>query len=100
MPFHIKGNHNAGTIRLEVEGTIADAANISAIDTRLRIEGKTLANLYPFLLLPLPASPPYQLQEHLVLKGDRYGMDDLAARSARPTCKAKERMRTKSRVHC
>src|SRR4051794_23666215 len=26
----------------------------------------------PFLLLPLPASPPYQLQGHLILKGNRY----------------------------
>lgn len=80
VPFPIKGNLIAGTTKVEVEGTIADAANISAIDTRLRIEGKTLANLYPFLLLPLPASPPYQLQGHLILKGDRYGMDDLAGK--------------------
>ncbi|MES2529921.1 MAG: AsmA family protein [Pseudomonadota bacterium] len=80
VPFPIKGKLVAGTTRLEVEGTIADAANISAIDTRLRIEGQTLANLYPFLLLPLPASPPYQLQGHLILKGNRYTMDDLVGR--------------------
>ncbi len=77
VPFPVKGNLLAGTTKLEVEGTIADAADISAIDTQLRIEGQTLANLYPFLLLPLPASPPYQLQGHLVLKGNRYTMDDL-----------------------
>ncbi len=80
VPFPIKGKLVAGTTRVEVEGTIADAANISAIDTRLRIEGQTLANLYPFLLLPLPASPPYQLQGHLILKGNRYTMDDLVGR--------------------
>lgn len=80
VPFPIKGKLIAGTTKLEVEGTIADAVNISAIDTRLRIEGKTLANLYPFLLLPLPASPPYQLQGHLILKGDRFTMDDLAGK--------------------
>ncbi|VTU32302.1 putative protein involved in outer membrane biogenesis [Variovorax sp. PBL-H6] len=77
VPFPVKGTLVAGTTRLEVEGTVADAADISAIDTRLRIEGQTLANLYPFLLLPLPASPPYQLQGHLILKGNRYTMDDL-----------------------
>ncbi|WPB58796.1 AsmA family protein [Xylophilus sp. GOD-11R] len=80
VPFPIKGELDAGTTRLEVEGTIADAANISGIDTRLRIEGRTLANLYPFLLLPLPASPPYELQGRLVLKGNRYSIDDLAGR--------------------
>ena len=80
VPFPLKGSLNAGTTKLEVEGTIADAANISAIDTRLHIEGQTLANLYPFLLLPLPASPPYRLQGHLVLKGNQYTMDDLAGK--------------------
>ncbi|RZL87469.1 MAG: AsmA family protein [Variovorax sp.] len=80
VPFPLKGSLLAGTTKLEVEGTLADAANISAIDTQLRIEGQTLANLYPFLLLPLPASPPYQLQGHLVLKGNRYTMDDLAGK--------------------
>ena len=80
VPFPIKGNLLAGTTKVQVEGTISDAANISAIDTQLRIQGKTLANLYPFLLLPLPASPPYQLQGHLVLKGNRYTMDDLSGK--------------------
>lgn len=80
VSFPLKGELDAGTTRLAVEGTIADAADISAIDTQLRIEGQTLANLYPFLLLPLPASPPYRLQGHLVLKGNRYTMDDLAGK--------------------
>ncbi|RZI60325.1 MAG: AsmA family protein [Pseudomonas sp.] len=78
VPFPLKGDLRAGTTRIQVEGTVADAANISGIDTQLRIEGQTLANLYPFLLLPLPASPPYQLNGHLVLKGNRYTLEDLA----------------------
>ncbi|NDZ13869.1 AsmA family protein [Variovorax sp. WS11] len=80
VPFPVKGSLIAGTTKVEVEGTVADAANISAIDTRLYIEGQTLANLYPFLLLPLPASPPYRLKGHLVLKGNQYTMDDLAGK--------------------
>lgn len=80
IPFPLKGSLVAGTTRVDVEGTIADAANISAIDTQLRIQGQTLANLYPFLLLPLPASPPYELRGHLILKGKHYSMDDLAGR--------------------
>jgi uncharacterized protein involved in outer membrane biogenesis len=78
VPFPLKGDLQAGTTRVRIEGTIADAADISGIDAQLRIEGQTLANLYPFLLLPLPASPPYKLRGHLVLKGDRYSIDELA----------------------
>ena len=80
VPFPLKGRLTAGTTRIEAEGTIADAADISAIDAQLRIEGQTLANLYPFLLLPLPASPPYQLQGHVVQKGRRYTMEDFSGK--------------------
>lgn len=80
IPFPIKGRLDAGTTRLNVEGTIADVVNISAIDVRLQIAGNTLASLYPFLLLPLPASPPYEFRGRLVQKGDRYGIDDLSGK--------------------
>ena len=75
--FPIRGHLTAGTTRLDVEGTVADAARISAIDVRLRMSGQTLANIYPFLLLPLPASPPYRIEGHLTQSGSRYGLDDL-----------------------
>lgn len=79
-PFAVKGHLKAGGTTLDVEGTIADIANLSAIDAQVHIKGTTLANLYPFLLLPLPASPPYQLQGRLVLAGDRYAMDNLSGK--------------------
>jgi uncharacterized protein involved in outer membrane biogenesis len=80
VPFPLQGDLRAGTTKVRVEGTVADAANISGIDTQLRIEGETLANLYPFLLLPLPASPPYSLSGRLVLKGNRYTLENLAGK--------------------
>lgn len=78
--FPIKGDLVAGTTRASVEGTVADVVHISAIDANLKIEGQTLATLYPFLLLPLPASPPYAFSGHLVQKGDRYSIDNLAGK--------------------
>lgn len=80
VPFPIQGRLVAGSTRLDVEGTVADAAHISGIDVRLNIAGSTLANLYPFLLLPLPASPPYRLSGHLKLDGNRYAMQDIQGR--------------------
>lgn len=80
VTFPIRGDLVAGNTRASVEGTIADVRTLSAIDVRLRIAGRTLANLYPFLLLPLPASPPYELRGRLVREGNRFGIDDLAGR--------------------
>jgi len=80
VPFPIKGALVAGSTRLELEGTLADAFEITSIDTQLRIQGRTMANLYPFLLLPLPASPPYALQGRLILKGDTFTFEDLTGK--------------------
>ncbi|MCW5625171.1 MAG: AsmA family protein, partial [Burkholderiales bacterium] len=75
--FPIRGHLKAGTTTLDVDGTVADVTDISAIDVHLRIAGQTLANLYPFLLLPLPASPPYRLEGNLKLSGNRFAMDKI-----------------------
>ena len=77
VQFPVRGNLAAGTTTLDIEGKVADAAAISAIDVRLRMAGQTLANLYPFLVLPLPASPPYRLEGHLTLAGTRFGLDEI-----------------------
>jgi hypothetical protein len=77
VPFPLKANLIAGTTELDVEGTVTDAANLSGIDVGLHIAGQTMANLYPFLLLPLPASPPYDLRGHLILKGNEYTLENL-----------------------
>jgi len=77
IPFPISGQVLAGTTKLEVDGVVADVVKITSIDTKLRITGQTMANLYPFLLLPLPASPPYDVSGRLKLEGNKYTMDDL-----------------------
>jgi uncharacterized protein involved in outer membrane biogenesis len=77
IPFPLKANLVAGTTKIDVEGTVADVRNISGIDVDLHIAGQTMANLYPFLLLPLPASPPYDLRGHLVLKGNEFTLEKL-----------------------
>lgn len=80
QPFPLRGDLTAGETRVQLEGTIADAAQLSGVDMRLQIRGPTLANLYPFLLLPLPASPPYALQGRLRRDGGRFAIDDLGGR--------------------
>lgn len=77
MRFPLKANLLAGTTTVDIEGTVADVRNISGIDADIRIAGQTMANLYSFLLLPLPASPPYELRGHLVLKENIYTLEKL-----------------------
>ena len=70
----------AGETRFNMEGTVADVLQLSGVDMRIRMAGPTLANIYPLLLLPLPASPPYKLHGRLRRDGARYALDELGGR--------------------
>ncbi|MFT3804773.1 MAG: AsmA family protein [Burkholderiaceae bacterium] len=78
--FPIRGHLTAGTTRLSVDGRVADIVHLGGVDVRLEMAGQTLGNLYPFLLLPLPATPPYQLAGRLVFADGQYRLTDLDGR--------------------
>jgi uncharacterized protein involved in outer membrane biogenesis len=80
LPFPLQLELVAGSTRVQMEGTLADVAQLSGVDMRLQIAGPTLANLYPFLLLPLPASRPYALHGRLRRDGARFALEELGGR--------------------
>lgn len=79
-PAPVRADLRLDDTRIFVEGEVAHARPPVALDVRVDVRGPTLANLYPFLMLPLPASPPYELGGRLVLKHGRYAIEDLAGR--------------------
>ncbi len=69
--FPMRGHASAGKSRLDVDGTIADLIDPSAIDAKVRIAGLSLSKLHPFFRAPLPASRPYEFESHVrQTKGD------------------------------
>ena len=80
VPFPLRLALVAGETRLQMEGTLANALQLSGIDMRMQIAGSTLANIYPLLLLPLPASPPYSLHGRLRRDGNHFAIQELGGR--------------------
>lgn len=80
VPFPIQLELTLGETRLRMEGTVADATQLSGVDMRMEMAGPTLANIYPLLLLPLPASPPYTLHGRLRRDGPHYALEELGGR--------------------
>src|SRR6185369_10107088 len=80
VPFPLQLQIKAGETHLAMEGTIADVTQLSGVDMRMELAGPTLANIYPLLLLPLPASPPYSLHGRLRREGPRYALEELGGR--------------------
>jgi AsmA protein len=79
-PFPLQLDLTAGETHLALEGMLADATQLSGIDMRLQMAGPTLANIYPLLLLPLPASPPYRIQGRLRRDGSRFALEEIRGR--------------------
>lgn len=79
-PFPLLGHLNAGRTKVDVNGTVADLIDLSAIDAQVKVNGPTLSNLYPFLLLPLPTSPAYNIDGHLIYRGTQYTYNDFKGR--------------------
>lgn len=79
-PFPLLGHLNAGQTKVDVNGTVADVVDLSAIDAQVKVNGPTLSNLYPFLLLPLPTSPAYDIDGHLIYRGTQYTYSDFKGR--------------------
>jgi uncharacterized protein involved in outer membrane biogenesis len=107
--FSVRGHGETGRTRLEVEGRVADLFKLAGVDAELRVAGPSLAQLHPFLQLPLPASKPYRAQGKLKKDGEAYdieamkialGESDLSGtlhydeKSGRPTVRARLRSDT------
>ncbi len=70
--FPIMAHVEGGPTTVDINGSISDLAELKAVEAEVRVKGPTLANLYPYLLLPLPASPPYEIDGKLDFQGGTY----------------------------
>ncbi len=66
QPFPVHADVRIGDTRIAFVGTLTDPADLDALDLRLWLSGKSLAQLYDILQLTLPESPPYATEGHLV----------------------------------
>ncbi len=75
-PYHVDIKADLGKTHIIAGGTIADPIKMTGLAMGLQIKGDNAADLYPYLGIPAPATPPYQLGGTL----DRYSRDVWAFR--------------------
>lgn len=56
----------AGSVRTEVEGTLANPAALSGMDLQVMLQGASMADLYDLTGLVLPNTPPFRTRGRLV----------------------------------
>jgi len=58
-PFPLRADIDVGATEIALTGTITDPTSPDAVDMRLWISGRNLAQLYPITGMALPNTPPY-----------------------------------------
>ncbi|MEP6483089.1 MAG: AsmA family protein [Rudaea sp.] len=64
-PFPLQADIRFGDTRVAFVGTLLDPTSPDALDVRLWLSGKSLAQLYDVIGVPLPESPPYATEGRL-----------------------------------
>lgn len=66
QPFPFQAQVAIGETRIEAEGSVTRPQDLAALDVQLKLQGATMADLYPILGIVLPNTPAYSTQGHLV----------------------------------
>ncbi|MBO3276902.1 AsmA family protein [Pseudomonas schmalbachii] len=64
-PFPVQAEISAGSTRASIVGTLTDPLNLGALDLRLKLEGRSMAHLYPLTGITLPDTPAYSTDGRL-----------------------------------
>ncbi|WP_342243752.1 AsmA family protein [Pseudomonas sp. OTU5201] len=68
LPFPLQAEIKAGDTRITLLGTLTDPRELGALDLRLQLSGKSLAQLYPLTGVTLPETPAYSTDGRLVAR--------------------------------
>ncbi|BAN50859.1 AsmA family protein [Metapseudomonas resinovorans] len=68
LPFPMQADIKAGDTRIALLGTLTDPRRLGALDLRLQLSGKSLAQLYPLTGVTLPETPAYSTDGRLLAK--------------------------------
>lgn len=70
-PYSLALHARAGATDLRFAGTVVPA-DVEKLKGELQLQGKDLSQLYPFVPLPIPWTPPYKLTGQLAHGGSRW----------------------------
>lgn len=75
--FPIQGSVRSGSVRLDVEGRVANMRRPTLLEGDVQVVGRSLADLGPFLGLRMPASGDFSVRGRLAKHGERYDLAGL-----------------------
>jgi len=68
-PFPLKAEARIGDTQLRVDGSITGLVGLKKVETRVRLSGRSMSDLYDIINVALPQTPPYVTEGRLLREG-------------------------------
>ncbi|WP_169307425.1 AsmA family protein [Chitiniphilus eburneus] len=79
-PYPVVARGHIGPTRVSADGTITNLREFSGLDANFSIAGRSLAELYPLIGVPLPATPAYSVRGNLKHSGEIWDLSRIAGK--------------------
>ncbi len=79
-PFPVHAEATVGSTRTVVEGSLTDPQQLAGMDITVDVRGQNLADLFPIIGFPSPATPPFNVSGRLERQGQVWSMTDAEGR--------------------
>jgi uncharacterized protein involved in outer membrane biogenesis len=67
--FPLKAEAKIGDTQVSVDGSITGLVGLKKVDTRVRLSGRSMSDLYDIINVALPQTPPYSTEGRVVREG-------------------------------
>jgi uncharacterized protein involved in outer membrane biogenesis len=82
-PYPMAVQGLAGTTRFELDGTVTNFLALAGLEVRFVLAGRSLAELYRLVGVPMPPTPPYRLTARLQHEDSEWRFTELDGRVGR-----------------
>jgi uncharacterized protein involved in outer membrane biogenesis len=79
-PFPLALTLSIGTTKFSINGTFTDPVQLKGLDASLHLNGNNLADLFYLMHIPLPTTPAYDLQGHLIKEDKQWTFSPFSGR--------------------
>jgi AsmA protein len=79
-PFPLKAEVKIGKTQVSLDGSVTGLVGLKKIDTRIRLSGGSMSDLYDIINVALPQTPPYSTQGRLLREGTLIRYDDFTGK--------------------
>ncbi|MGQ0543720.1 MAG: AsmA family protein, partial [Betaproteobacteria bacterium] len=79
-PFPLKGQAKLGATTIDVDGSVTNIVDLDSLDAKIRVRGRTMAQLYDIFGIAFPDTSPYDTAGRLVRTDHTWRYEDFSGK--------------------